>query len=66
MIKESYNTIDFVVMWVDCNDPVWQNKKKTYDDGNGESSNERYRDWDNLRFWFRSVEKYGQGRYCQR
>ena len=58
MIKESYNTIDFVVMWVDCNDPVWQTKKKSYDDGIGESSTERYRDWSNLRFWFRSVEKY--------
>lgn len=57
--------IDFVVTWVDGNDPVWQKEKQQYE--NIENKNEifeqwnnnqiRYRDWDLLKYWFRGVEK---------
>ena len=51
--------IDFVIAWVDGNDPAWQAEKakcqgKTLDD----ARNIRYREWDLLRYWFRGVEKY--------
>ena len=51
--------IDFVILWVDGNDPIWKEEKNKYspklknDDNNGEN---RFRDWDNLKYWFRSVE----------
>lgn len=56
--------IDFVILWVDGNDKEWQKSKKYYwdlqngsskDDGNNE---ERFRDWGNLKYWFRAVENY--------
>ena len=51
--------IDFVLTWVDCNDPNWQREKAKYQ-GRVLSDEDlmRYRDWDNLRYWFRSVEKF--------
>ena len=51
--------IDFVLTWVDNNDPDWQREKAKYQ-GKVLSDEDlmRYRDWDNLRYWFRSVEKY--------
>ena len=54
--------IDFVVTWVDGNDPKWQAEKRKYQTGNqndqGDQRDERYREWDNLQYWFRAVEKY--------
>lgn len=54
--------IDFVITWVDGNDPAWQEEKmKTLNPegtANIDDRKERYRDWDNLRYWFRGVEKY--------
>lgn len=52
--------IDFVILWVDGNDPEWlkeKNKyqKKTIDDSNSQN---RYRDWGLLPYWFRAVEKF--------
>lgn len=53
--------IDFVILWVDGSDKNWQKDKNKYDtsikssDVNGAV---RYRDWDNLKYWFRGVEKY--------
>lgn len=52
--------IDFVIPWVDGNDPQWQAEKELYrtqviDDSN---SVNRFRDWGLLPFWFRAVEKY--------
>jgi len=51
--------IDFVLTWVDNNDPEWQREKAKYQ-GKVLSDEDlmRYRDWDNLRYWFRSVEKF--------
>ena len=51
--------IDFVIAWVDGNDPAWRKEKEKYSpDKNSDSSIYRYRDWDLLRYWFRGVEKY--------
>lgn len=51
--------IDFIVCWVDGNDPAWQNEKAKYDPNiNGDKRISRYRDWDNLQYWFRGVEKF--------
>jgi len=54
--------IDFVVTWVDGNDPVWQKERaetlglhEYAASGNGVC---RYRDWSSFRYWFRAVETY--------
>lgn len=52
--------IDFVILWVDGNDPVWlkeKNKYKTNGENVNSVSSNRFRDWDNLKYWFRGVEK---------
>ena len=52
--------IDFVVTWVDGNDPVWQKEKSKYSKSNDDDSlntDARYREMDLMRFWFRSIEK---------
>lgn len=59
-------TIDFVLTWVDGDDPVWLTEKNKYlgltDDAassNDANSDCRYRaDHELLRFWFRSVEQF--------
>lgn len=55
------NGIDFVVLWVDDQDPQWQAERQKYksEDTGFMNPNEcRYRDWGLLPYWFRSVEKY--------
>ncbi len=54
------NQIDFVIIWVDGNDPKWREVKRQYvPKAVGEDDQEvRYRDWDNLMYWFRAVEEY--------
>ncbi len=54
--------IDFVVTWVDGNDPAWQKERaetlglhEQAASGNGVC---RYRDWSSFRYWFRAVETY--------
>lgn len=63
MNHESY-PIDFVLFWVDPENRKWQQEKAEYRaiehrdperDINGVA---RYRDWGNLQYWFRGVEKY--------
>ena len=51
--------IDFVIIWVDGNDPKWQKEKNKYDP-KADSDNRiiRYRDWVLLNYWFRGVEKF--------
>lgn len=52
--------IDLVITWVDGSDPQWQEEKNKYSKEikNKESNNSaRYRDWDNLKYVFRSIEK---------
>lgn len=52
--------IDFVVTWVDGNDPVWLASKEKYakESNLALNSDARYRDWDIFKYWFRAVEKY--------
>ncbi len=51
--------IDFVITWVDGNDPAWQAEKAKYTPGAySDGRTERYRDWGLLRYWFRGVEKF--------
>ena len=54
--------IDFVITWVDGNDPAWQKERAVYskssctDEGQrGGIDIHRYRDWDLMRFWFRGI-----------
>ena len=55
--------IDIVMIWVDGSDPIWRAKKNEYQGKNTDADivdagDERYQDWDNLRYWFRGVEKF--------
>lgn len=51
--------IDFVVTWVDGNDPVWQAEKAKYDPAYQKGNTDaRYREWNQFMYWFRAVEKY--------
>ena len=51
--------IDFVVLYCDGSDEKWMERKAKYSPlGKADVSNSRYRNWDNLIFWFRGVEKY--------
>ena len=51
--------IDFVVTWIDENDPEWQACRRSLETGAMQDDRpERYRDWDLLRFWFRGVEHF--------
>lgn len=53
--------IDFVIPWVDGTDLEWINEKNKYLPKNQKklsTSEERYRSWDNLQYWFRGVEKF--------
>ena len=53
------NKIDFVVTWVDGSDEKWLKEKNKYKaDKNQDASNTRYRDYEIIKYFFRSVEKY--------
>lgn len=55
----SISNIDFVVTWVDSNDPEWQKaKNRARGLSDGDSRTARYRDWDTLRYWFRGIETF--------
>lgn len=66
-MKEPEFKIDFVVSWVDGNDPLWQKKKngalpntKISTDSKKDTFNadNRYREYGLFKYWFRSIEKY--------
>lgn len=54
--------IDFVVTWVDMNDPKWQQDFAKYsgkiDNTKNEVSVARFRDYGLLKYWFRGIEKF--------
>lgn len=55
--------IDIVLAWVDGSDPVWREEKKERMKEQGmpvdvDDREERYRDWELMRYWFRGVEKF--------
>lgn len=51
--------IDIVITWVDGNDSNWQKEKNKYLKKEDSVNNlARFRDWDNLQYIFRGIEKY--------
>ena len=50
--------IDFVVTWLDSNDPQWKADYAKYRNTKVKEDKARFRDWDFFKFWFRSIEKY--------
>ena len=54
--------IDFVITWVDMNDPAWQAEFSQYSGEKGNTKNgvskARFRDYGFLKYWFRGVEKF--------
>lgn len=50
--------IDFVVLWVDSNDPEWIKLYNHFRPEKPIKDKARYRNWDIFRYWFRAVEKY--------
>ena len=50
--------IDLVIPWVDGNDPKWLAEKRAClkeEEGDGRAN--RFREWDNLEYLFRGIEK---------
>ena len=57
--------IDFVILWVDGSDPECRKQKDEYarqymvsKEKEHEDADERFRDWDQLKYLFRGIEKY--------
>jgi len=54
--------IDFVITWVDMNDPNWKKEFSKYsgkiDNTKNEVSEARFRDYGLLKYWFRGVDKF--------
>ncbi len=56
--------IDFVVTWVDMDDPKWKVDFAKYsglsatDNSRNETSEARFRDYGFLKYWFRGIEKF--------
>ncbi|MDR2890496.1 MAG: Stealth CR1 domain-containing protein, partial [Alistipes sp.] len=56
--------IDFVVTWVDMDDPEWRvdfakySGRATTDNSRNETSEARFRDYGFLKYWFRGVERF--------
>lgn len=51
--------MDFVITWVDDNDPEWREEFLKYSkDTSNDNREERFRSWDNFHYWFRAVEKF--------
>lgn len=60
---DSASDIDFVITWVDGNDPEWLAQKHEYlgdshVDREGDTRDVRYRPWDTLRYLFRGIDAY--------
>lgn len=53
--------IDFVIAWLDNSDPEWQDAFYSYlpqERSSYDLRDIRFRNWDNLRYWLRGVEKF--------
>lgn len=62
MKKVETYPIDIVVPWVDGNDPAWRKERNKYAEMEGipsviDNSETRFRDWDTLKYLFRSIEQ---------
>lgn len=52
-------SIDFVVLWLDSNDPKWQKDYATYSPHSKHGKGKvRFRDHNTFKYWFRAVETY--------
>lgn len=52
------NKIDFVVTWLDSNDPEWQKQYEYYKHSSkGDNSKARFRSMSIFKYWFRAVEE---------
>jgi len=50
--------VDFVIPWVNGNDPKWQEEKNLYNpNANSDHGEVRYRDMENLKYVFRGIEE---------
>lgn len=61
MLDARSETIDFVIPWVDGSDKKWLAQKSLFINSDSSSDGfdeEKYRDWDLLRYWFRGVEQF--------
>ncbi len=54
------DAIDFVIVWVDGQDDRWRKQRAAFQTeiSKGDDSEERYRDWGLLRYWFRGAERF--------
>ena len=51
------NSIDIVITYLDGNDLDWQKQRNSFVAGDKADINpNRYRNWDNLKYWFRGIE----------
>lgn len=50
--------MDFVIPWVNGQDPNWRKELNLCRDKGGNSKDARFRDWDNLQFLFRGFEQF--------
>ena len=50
--------IDFVVTWLDANDPEWKALYRECRGGECQEDQGRFRNWDTFKYWFRAVENY--------
>ena len=54
--------IDIVIPWVDGSDSAWRREKDTWyqklNPDQSSNSHTRYQNWENLKYWFRAVEKF--------
>lgn len=62
-MKRQKEELDFVITWVNGNDPAWLKEREKILQPFGQTKQmddrkERYRDWDNLQYWFRGVEQF--------
>lgn len=58
-IDKQEQDIDFVIAWVDGNDPKWKAEKDKYNpQKNVDARVERFRYWDNLQYLFRGIEQF--------
>ncbi len=58
MKKKNDEKIDIVILWVDGNDKEWQKEKNKYINDHGDSNINRFRDCNNLQYFFRGIEKF--------
>jgi hypothetical protein len=51
--------MDFIIPWVDNSDPEWRKEFNKYKAVKEDNTDEyKFRDWDNLKYWFRGIEKF--------